>query len=361
MDASTNYKVFTENGITPLDTKSLVSDLQDQSEVLIAPCMDVVLTLPRGNERLVQMRWDVTMGGVGDYARAEFPRWSLVAMSGRFVAPDDRLETLAQDGKVALRLTARVHDICVTGPDQERRNYRVAAEIPIENLKGIFAADMGIEKGFEVQDAKKQLRKDALVSESSGELRLLVQDEPPAAIDRVNPRSSGSPKHQQGGEPDLGEQRTQKRQRGGRGGSRVLSRSGVMRQGSDQDLQLKRSTSQLTSREEDLQTGGLNRSRRPTTGRQSVGLRPVYPFKYEDEIAKIEVDPGLTVAQLIPIVAARFNTEPESVKLLHLGKVLKENLEVDKLRITAKSPVLVHISDMEAKLLTSFVSRREPS
>jgi hypothetical protein len=231
MDASKSYGVFIESSITPLDRKSLVSDLQGKSEVLVAPCADVTLMLPDGSERLVRMRRDVRMCEAGGYARTQFPNLNLVAASGRIIAPNDKLEELGQDGKIALRLTERVHDIQVTAPHQEPRNYRFAAEVPIAVLAGIFAADMGITKAFEVQDATRQLRKGALVGESSGNLRLLVQDERPPAVGGTGSQSGRRVIAQQSIEPDPEKRSPPKRSSGGgcsqasRGESGMLSRS----------------------------------------------------------------------------------------------------------------------------------------
>jgi hypothetical protein len=366
MDSSKNYGIFRENSVTPLDTKSRVSDLQSGSEVLVAPYMDVTLTLPDGRERLVQMRSDVTMGAACSYAKSEFPRWSLVAMSGRITAPDDKLEELVQEGKVALRLTKRVHDIQVTGPDQRPRNYQFAAEMPIANLAGIFTADMAITRAFEVRDAKKQLRRGALVRDSSGDLRLLVQDEPPPANDEISPQSlcGGRVRQSVRPDPEEGSPSLRRRQRDGPARSVIRSRSQAMPQSSDQDVELGRSINKSGSGEDDLQGGGQNSSGSQTVVRQSGGFPPagrtrrVYPFKYNREIVMIEVDGGLTVAQLIPIVAARFKTKPQYVTLLHLGKALKGDLDVDKLMITAERPVLVRIKDPEPILLRSWVGVR---
>jgi hypothetical protein len=83
------------------------------------------------------------------------------------------------------------------------------------------------------------------------------------------------------------------------------------------------------------------------------GRKQNYPFSYEGRIVRIDVEDGLQVADVKPLVAQRFGAKPEGVTLLHLGKVLQDNLRFDKLRIQEESPVFVHIRPSDEILLLS--------
>jgi len=88
-------------------------------------------------------------------------------------------------------------------------------------------------------------------------------------------------------------------------------------------------------------------------GTQLPDRKHSYTFVYQEEPFDMEVPDNATVADTKELVATRFKTLAENVKLLHCGKEMKDTLVLSKQRIRPPNRIVVYIRDMRSILLQS--------
>jgi len=83
-----------------------------------------------------------------------------------------------------------------------------------------------------------------------------------------------------------------------------------------------------------------------------------YAFVYDDNEFTMDVPDRATVADTKQLVAERFSSLAENVKLLHCGKEMKDALVLSKQRIRPPNRIVVYIRSMDAVLLQSICPGR---